>query len=239
MHEEKFGQLNARVAGGPDREGGGEGPVVALLHGFGAPGDDLAHLWRILDVPQKTRFVFFEGPILFSLGLLGESRAWWMVDVAKVEAQLEAGEPRDQSDEVPEGMARARHLLDEALDQVQEQMGVRGESLILGGFSQGAMLSCDLTLRTERKLAGLVLLSGTLLAQHEWRPLMPARAGLPVLQTHGRQDPLLPFFVAERLRDLLVEAGLDLDWVPFSGGHEIPQSGIERLGAFITAIPAD
>jgi phospholipase/carboxylesterase len=238
MHEETFGTLRARVAGGPDREGGGDGPVVVLCHGFGAPGDDLAQLWRVLDVPRETRFVFPVGPL--ALGELipgfGEARAWWMVDVAAVEAQLAAGEPRDLTGGLPEGTPAARAQLETLLDEVQDRMGVGGERLVLGGFSQGAMLCCDLALRSERPLAGLVLLSGTLLAEAEWVPLMPRRRGLRVLQSHGVQDPLLSFPIAERLRDHLLAAGLPVEWIRFHGGHEIPQSAIERLGAFITEV---
>ena len=47
MRVETYGGLDVYVAGGPDREGGGNGPVVILLHGFGAPGDDLVSLWRM------------------------------------------------------------------------------------------------------------------------------------------------------------------------------------------------
>jgi len=235
MHEETFGQLQARVAGGPDREGGGDGPVVVLLHGFGAPGDDLAHLWRILDVPRETRFVFPVGPLSFNMGL-GESRAWWMIDVERLEAQLAAGEMRDLSSGMPEGADQAREMLDTLLDDVQDRLGVSSDRLVLGGFSQGAMLSCDLVLRTDRQVAGLVLMSGTLLAEAEWVPLMKKRQGLRVLQSHGMQDPLLPFAVAERLRDHLSSAGLRVEWVQFHGGHEIPDSVIDRLGAFITDV---
>ncbi|MDR4500552.1 MAG: hypothetical protein MRJ96_03745 [Nitrospirales bacterium] len=41
MKERTIAGLQVRIAGGNDREGGGTGPVVVLLHGFGAPGDDL------------------------------------------------------------------------------------------------------------------------------------------------------------------------------------------------------
>ena len=46
-----FGGLSCRLVGGADREGGGDGPLVVLLHGFGAPGDDLVQLWRVIDAP--------------------------------------------------------------------------------------------------------------------------------------------------------------------------------------------
>ena len=66
------------------------------------------------------------------------------------------------------------------------------------------MLSCDVMLRTTQPYAGLIQLSGTLLAAQEWSPLLQKRKGLPVFQSHGMQDELLPYVGAERLRDTLI-----------------------------------
>jgi phospholipase/carboxylesterase len=232
MHLETFGELKAYVAGGPDREGGGTGPLVVLLHGFGAPGDDLAQLWRVLDVPREVRFIFPVGPLELDFGL-GESRAWWLIDVARLERELAAGRQRDLTREVPRGSPEARQQVMGLLDEVERRLSVAGKQLLFGGFSQGAMLALDVALRSQRPLAALALLSGTLLAAHQWVPLMSARRDLPVLQSHGRADPLLPFTIAEQLRDHLRAAGLALQWYPFNGGHEIPYGLVELLGRFI------
>ena len=119
------------------------------------------------------------------------------------------------------------------LDQLQARYSIPSEQLVVGGFSQGAMLSLDVALHTDRPLAGLVLLSGTLIARPEWEPRLPARRGLRVLQSHGRQDPLLPFSVAEQLRDLMAQNGLSVDFIPFHGAHQIPDKVLDRLGAFV------
>jgi phospholipase/carboxylesterase len=91
------------------------------------------------------------------------------------------------------------------------------------------MLSLDVALHDPRPLDGLILLSGTLLARAHWQPRMAARAGLRVLQSHGRRDQLLPFRAAVTLRDLLRDAGLDVTWVEFDGGHEIPPPVLEAV----------
>ena len=44
MREIQLGGLRTRVTGGTDGKGGGNGPLVVLLHGFGAPGNDLVPL---------------------------------------------------------------------------------------------------------------------------------------------------------------------------------------------------
>jgi phospholipase/carboxylesterase len=98
------------------------------------------------------------------------------------------------------------------------------------------MLSCDALLHTVRPYAGLVQLSGNLLAQPVWGPLMPKRKGLPVFQSHGTQDEILPFVGAERLRDALSQAGLAVEWHRFRGGHEILEPVVQRLGVFLTKV---
>lgn len=60
MREEQIGGLRTRVTGGTDGKGGGRGPLVLLLHGFGAPGNDLAPFADVLNITIGTRFVFPE-----------------------------------------------------------------------------------------------------------------------------------------------------------------------------------
>jgi phospholipase/carboxylesterase len=239
MRVEKLGPLTARILGGTDGRGGGDGPAVVLLHGFGAPGTDLVDLGRVLPAPEGTRFVFPEAPLELDLGFgLMDSRAWWMIDVERIQRAMMSGQLRDLTREVPDGLAAAREKLIACLDALETTLSVRGERMVLGGFSQGAMLSADVTLRTDRPIAGLALMSGTLLAEDEWLPLMPRRKGLKVFQSHGQMDPLLPFGIAVRLRDAMVAAGLDVDFVPFPGAHEIPRPALEGLVRLVsTALP--
>lgn len=233
MRVEKLGALRARILGGSDREGGGTGPVVVLMHGFGAPGEDLVPLWRVIPAARDVRWVFPEAPL--DLGpMYGAGRAWWHIDMMKLEQALSRGETRAMAEEEPEGLAEARSSVIALLDEVEQRLGVTGDKIVLGGFSQGAMLACDVALRTERPLAGLAMMSSTLLCASEWAPRMAARRGMHALMSHGTLDPLLPFAASEALRDLLVEAGWNVDFVPFRDGHTIPPEVIEHLGALIT-----
>ncbi len=206
--------------------------TVILLHGFGAPGDDLVELARQLEVP--ARFVFPEAPLELG-GLYGDSRAWWLLDLARLEDELRSGNPHDRSAELPEGLTAARDHLSRLVDQVAARFATTDEHIVLGGFSQGAMLALDVALHRASRLAGLVLMSGTLIAQSEWEPRMTKLAGVPVFQSHGRTDALLPFAVAETLRDKLKTAGALVEWRPFVGGHEIPAMVLAELGAFLRA----
>ena len=55
---------------------------------FGAPGDDVVALGQYIAAP--VRFVFPEAPIELG-GLYGDSRAWWRLDLARLEEDLRTG----------------------------------------------------------------------------------------------------------------------------------------------------
>lgn len=233
MRERRFADITVRLAGGVDREGGGDGPLVVLMHGFGAPGTDLVGLWRVLEVQRDVRFAFPEAPNEMP-GMPG-ARAWWMLDVARTEAAIAEG-PRSYADEVPDGMESATDQVVEMLGQLQADLDVANDSLILGGFSQGSMVACNAVFTRQVNPQGLVILSGTPVHLAAWQRGMPKRGGMRVLQSHGDRDPLLSFDAAQELRDSMRNAALDVEWIPFRGGHELPISVIEGLGRFITAV---
>jgi len=227
MRMHTYGGLDVYIAGGPDREGGGNGPLVILLHGFGAPGDDLVALWRMLRVPDDVRFMFPVAPLPLDQGPF-DGRAWWMLDLE----QIARGVERD-IDAVPDGLAAARERVLAMLDDLDQNEGLPRDRVFLGGFSQGAMLACDTALRSPHAFAGLIILSGSIIARPEWEARWPARKGLPVFQSHGTDDPILPHDVAIQLKDSLLAHGLPVTWHEFRGGHEIPFPVLEQLGLFL------
>lgn len=205
----------------------GDGPLtVVLLHGFGAPGDDLVSLASLWDGP--FRFVFPAAPL--ELQGYGGGRAWWMIDLASLEQDIAMGKPRNRSAEIPEGLADVRGQMLRFLDMLQARYSIPNDKLVLGGFSQGAMLALDVALHREAPPAALVLMSGTIIAEPEWSPHYGKLANVPVVQSHGRHDALLPFAIAESLRDKLRAAGAKVDWHQFVGGHEIPPAVIHAVG---------
>jgi phospholipase/carboxylesterase len=234
MRLTKLGPLDSRITGGTDREGGGDGPVVILLHGFGASGDDLVPLARVLAAPIGTRFVFPAGPIDLGHQFAG-GRAWWPVDFEERARRQALGVKRDLA-EVPAGLDSARAAVDAFLDDAMRTLAPASNTLVLGGFSQGAMLSLDTVLRSTRAFAGLVLLSGSHIAADEWDPRLEGRRGLPVFMSHGQSDDVLPFAVADALRGTLVSRGIPVEWTAFRGGHAIPGNVIDGVSRFLTRV---
>ncbi|HEV3191816.1 MAG TPA: hypothetical protein VGY54_15000 [Polyangiaceae bacterium] len=195
-----------------DESRGSAAPVIVLLHGLMGRPEDLAPFARSLAL--KARFVFPEGPV--DLAPQGRSgHAWW-----PERSNRQSQGPRDLSSFEPRGLVRAREALENLLASLTADAA--SGPVFLGGFSQGAMLACDLALRTTRPLAGLVLFSGARISHATWRPLYAARRALRVFISHGRQDDDLSFDVAEAFQAELAAAGWDVTWLPFDGGHEVP-----------------
>ena len=121
MRELTLGGLEVRLAGGPDREGGGDGPLLVLFHGFGAPGTDLVPLWRSLRVPPEVRFAFPAAPLVLEPSSRPElaPRAWWMIDIARLQSAVQAGREAALAlakEPPPPGLAEARARVEEFLD---------------------------------------------------------------------------------------------------------------------------
>jgi len=223
----------AQATAGPPRL------LVVLCHGFGAGAEDLVslapELVRLRPELEAARFLFPAAPLSIGFTGMGEGLAWWPIDFQRMEAAVREGEAglRRFRAETPDGLPKARRMLRELLDVGCRQAGLPLSGAVLGGFSQGAMVSTDVTLRLEEAPAGLAILSGTLISEPEWRRLAPARAGLGVFQSHGTYDPVLPYASAEALRDLLQGAGLKVDFHPFDDQHTIPAGLLAPLAEFL------
>jgi len=229
MIPDLLGPLRVHAAGGSDRHGGGDGPAILLCHGFGAPGDDLVGLAQGVDAGAGVRWFFPEAPLTLPWG----GRAWWPLDMERIEAMQRRGDPRALAGETPDGLAPARAALEATIAALETERGVTRDKLLLGGFSQGAMITTEVALHADRPFAGLVGLSGNLLSSERWAEAAQ-RSGpsLHAFLAHGRRDPLLPFAGAEALRVLLEKAGASVTWVAHGGQHEIPPPVVTGLGAF-------
>ena len=211
--------------------------IVVLCHGFGAPGTDLVPIGeKLLQQPKlsgSVQFLFPEAPL--SLEELGipDGRAWWSIDMRRLQMAVASGSFRDLRKECPPELPAAREKLLGLIRTWSERTKVPISRFVLGGFSQGSMLATDVTLQLDENPAGLVILSGTLQNEEVWKERVALHKTLRVLQSHGTHDPVLPFAAAGWLRDLLNHGGADVEFIQFSGGHEIPYEVFTRLEAFL------
>lgn len=132
----------------------------------------------------------------------------------------------------PGGLDDASRTVRVLLNEIARRLESDPHDTILGGFSQGGMIAADIAFRTSEPMKALLLLSTTTVDEAAWMTGMPRRRGLPVFISHGRDDDILPFEIAERLATKMSEAGLRVWWFPFNGGHETPVEAVTALNAF-------
>jgi phospholipase/carboxylesterase len=181
---------------------------LVLLHGWGADADDLLDLGRLLVEPEVS-VVALQAPLPHPGGT---GRQWYDLQ--------QPGWPQ----------------LPTALDHLQQRLAELDAELslqrtVLLGFSQGAAMALNVTTRPGAlAVAGLVGCSGY--PHPAWEP----RAGLasPVLLSHGRQDPVVPYQASEALRDQLQGAGAAVELLAFEGGHAIDPDLFPAMRRFLS-----
>lgn len=176
---------------------------LVLLHGWGADADDLLDLGELLAGPELS-VVALRAPEPHPYG---SGRQWYSL------------QPIDW-----DALPAARAALRQRLHDLAASVAL--EQTVLLGFSQGAAMALDVGCGLP--LAGIVGCSGY---PHEgWQPQGPLP---PVLLSHGREDPVVPYAASEELARLLLQAGGQVQLLPFSGGHGIDPEVLPALGAFV------
>ena len=213
----------ARVSGMSEDERGGS--AVVVLHGWGAPGDDLVPLAEALQ-RQGVRFFVPAGP----LPEMGGGRAWWHLDP-------NARPPHASTDQLARGfqptpaVVTARAAVQALIATVVDRYAPTTVALV--GFSQGAMLSIDIALAGAPGVDLVVAMSGVLLMDSVSALTAPHPSHPRFLLSHGRRDPVVPFASGSLAKDLLEKHGFSVTWRPFDGGHEIPSPVLAEVERFL------
>lgn len=166
--------------------------LLALFHGRGADERDLFPLLDLLDPDRRLLGVTPRGPLSLPPG----GAHWYAVH--------EIGYP-----DPPTFTATFAHA-SEWLDDVAAAAGIPYERIVIGGFSQGAVMTYALGLGDGRpRPAGLIALSG-------FMPTVPGFAidlmpPLPrVAIGHGALDPVISVEWSRKAYDALRDAGADV-----------------------------
>jgi phospholipase/carboxylesterase len=190
--------------------------ALVLLHGRGADEHDLLPVLDLLDPRRRLIGITPGGPLQLPPG----GRHWYIVP--------RVGFP--DHDTFHASYAR----LCAFLDAVPEAIGVPWEQIVLGGFSQGGVMSYAAGLGPGRpRPAGIVALSSFVPTVDGWAPDLAAARGLPVWIAHGRRDPVIGVEFGRAARDLLTEGGLDVTYDESDAAHHVDPRSISELPAWI------
>jgi phospholipase/carboxylesterase len=215
---------------------GATGAPLVLLHGYGSAAEEWFQFIAKLHPPDGGRMVFPTGPNVTQPpdGPAGK-RGWWRL---RLDTYVPAGSKLpDLSQARPGGLDRATRSIRLLVQELEQRQHLLPGSVILGGFSQGAMVAANLAFKSTTPLRAVVLLSPTPVDERAWVRGLAHRRGLPVFIAHGRNDEILPYAGSERLQQQMTDAGLAVTFVPFDGGHEIPAPVVDALNEFLAKLP--
>jgi phospholipase/carboxylesterase len=192
--------LGAISRGSDDRDA----PLVVLLHGYGARGDDLVPLAEELaDRLPNVQFACLAAPHAMPEG----GRYWW---------------PRED-----------RSLAIGARREVIRWLDANApRAVIVAGFSQGAMLSIDVALEWDREVTGIGALSGAPIDLERWTERLTRRRP-SLFISHGRADRVLAYEDAEAIAARFRDANAEVRFVAFEGGHTIPPAVRDAFRAYL------
>jgi phospholipase/carboxylesterase len=201
--------------------------LVVFLHGYGADGADLLGLADPL-APHLpgVQFLAPDAPEPCQGNPFG--RQWFPIPWLDGSAESAA----------EAGLLAAAEDLNGFLDARLAETGLPPSALALVGFSQGAMMALHVAPRRAAPVAGIVAISGRLIAPE----LLAAEARVkpPVLLIHGDQDPVVPFQDMALAGNALVGAGFETFGHVMQGtGHGIAPDGLgAALGFLKDRLPA-
>ena len=188
------------------------------MHGRGADADDLEPLLDVLDPDQRLLGVFPRGPLALPPG----GRHWYVV--------RQVGFPD------PQTFLPTFEDLSVHLDAVLGEVGLDWSETVMGGFSQGAVMSYSLALGAGRPRPRAILaFSGFIPSVERFDLALADRAGLPVSISHGSLDPVIAVRFGRDARDRLVAAGLEVRYREEPVGHTITPAALAQARAVLDA----
>lgn len=190
--------------------------ALVLLHGRGTDENDLFPLIDALDPERRLAGFTLRGPLNLPPG----GWHWYRL----------GGIPTPD----PETFSASFDLVAGWLDSLAEELGVPPERTVIGGFSQGSVMSYALSLGAGRPSpAGVIALSGFLPRVPGFELDLESRRGLPVAIGHGTQDPVIPVEFGREAKELLERAGLDVTWRETPMGHSVDPAYLSELAGWL------
>ncbi|CAE6454649.1 unnamed protein product [Rhizoctonia solani] len=147
------------------------------------------------------------------------------------------GKTEDKEDE--EGILKSSALIKELVD-AENAAGIPNERIVIGGFSQGAALSLVHGLTSEKKYAGLAILSGWFPMRNRLQSMLsPSASSTQIFWGHGTSDTTVPYKFGQlsvhHMQNNLNFANIQFE--SYQGmAHSAEQQEIADLGAWLRRV---
>jgi len=190
--------------------------ALVLLHGRGSNEHDLVDLFDLVDPERRLVGVTPRAPLALPPG----GRHWY--------ALHQIGYPD------PATFLATMQVAGEWLDGLAESTGVPLERTVLGGFSQGCVMSWALGLAAGRpRPAGIIGLSGFMPTVEGFRLDLDDLDGYPVAIAHGTLDSVISVDWGRQARDRMEAAGAHVTYHESAVPHTVDPAVIPILAAWL------
>lgn len=195
--------------------------LVILIHGYGSNGEDLLSLARVIQ-PALPDAAFVAPNAPSQLARMAAAHQWWPIETFSMAERAS-------------GVASAAPGLDAFITRELEKAGLPANRVLLVGFSQGTMMALHVGLRRAEPVAGIVGISGMLVAPDILEAEIRSRP--PVLLIHGTEDNVVPFRSMDFASTALQAVGIDVETHGSPGiGHSVGQDGLTAVAKFATRV---
>jgi phospholipase/carboxylesterase len=195
--------------------------ALVLFHGRGTDEHDLAPLLDVLDPDRRLLGVTPRGPLSLPPG----GAHWYVV--------RQIGSPDPETFHATYARASAW------LDGLAESTGIPAERTVLGGFSQGAVMTYALGLGEGRpRPAGLIALSGFVPTVEGFALDLTSEPRPRVAIGHGVFDPVIGVDWGRRARATLEEAGFDVTYRESPLPHAVDPHYLADLRGWLASTTA-
>ena len=194
-------------------------PMIVLLHGFGAHMGDLAGLTPAID-SRGYVYVCPNAPLSVQLGPGMVGYAWT---------------PPGGSGS-PEQVRSAEEMLATLLEEVMERYSVERGNIILGGFSQGGMMTYRIGLSDPDTFSGLLVLSARVSGPEILRARLPIERSQPIFISHGTEDSMISVDDAHKSLEFLEAEGYSPEYHEYRMGHAISQEVLDDAVPWIKRV---
>ena len=191
-------------------------PMIVLLHGFGAHMGDLASLAPAIDTEGYV-YIFPNAPIPFEIGPGATGYGWTYP--RRIPQELRRA---DDVDSVVDMLATL-------VDEVTGHYATKPGEVILGGFSQGGMMTYRYGLPNPDKFKGLAALSAVAPDEDTMREKLPADRSQPIFVAHGTSDMVIEVQMARDTLEFLKAEGYKPLYHEYAMAHEISQQTLTDL----------
>ena len=184
--------------------------AVILCHGYGGDGKDisiLANYWK--NYLPETIFICPDAPEKCAVSETGFQ--WFdLMDQTK--------------DEILTKSLVAEIKLNKLIDEVKDNLNLKSKNIILGGFSQGCMISIQTGLKRTDKIKAIIGYSGKIISTDHLSKNINSRP--EVILMHGDKDEVVPIESFLEAKEFFFENNYSIEAKIFKNcEHRIPQEG--------------